>query len=369
MTFKSFVLNSLEKGRTFFWHRKEVAKQKDKRRVKLAKRVRLTKEQKREIDSFYKTNYGRKINYRWHKIYTAISGKFDYKYFAEYLYTPDFQRLSNDPNYRIGFQDKNILPLLIKGSGINVKAPENIFSCSNGIILDSDSNIVTKEEMIDRLSTLDSFFIKQSIGSNSGDNCWVVTKDKFDKNTFENEILLKLGKNFVVQSLLKNQKDVELINPTSVNSFRVITYIINDVIYCSPIILRVGRTGNYRDNAHAGGLFVAVSNDGEIISNGKTEFGEDVEIHPDSKIRFKGYRIKNVNKILIAAKKVASLFPRVGVIDWDFILDEKGDPVCLEANMFYGSVWLIQMSHGVSVFGDNTAKILQIIRNNKRLYE
>ena len=81
-----------------------------------------------------------------------------------------------------------------------------------------------------------------------------------------------------------------------------------------------------------------------------------------------GYRIKNVNKIIEAAKQLAALFPQVGVIDWDFLLNEKGEPVVLEANMMYGSVWLIQMSHGKSVFGENTARVLQIIRENKKTY-
>ena len=33
-----------------------------------------------------------------------------------------------------------------------------------------------------------------------------------------------------------------------------------------------------------------------------------------------------------------------------------------------GSVWLPQMAHGKSAFGDNTERVLEIVRNNKELY-
>ena len=151
-------------------------------------------------------------------------------------------------------------------------------------------------------------------------------------------------------------------------SFRILTYIVDGVIYTSPIILRIGRDGKNCDNAHAGGLFVAVGDDGKIVSNGKTEFNDNYESHPDSNIKFNGYKIKNVDKVIKAAKEAASLVPHVGVIDWDFVLDETGDAVLLEGNMFGGSIWLIQMSHGKAVFGEKTARILQLIRKNKHLY-
>ena len=192
---------------------------------------------------------------------------------------------------------------------------------------------------------------------------------QFDKKSFIECTLKAIGRNYVIQECLENQDDIKALNSSSLNTFRAITYIVDGEINCSPIILRIGRNKSYRDNAHAGGIFVAVSNNGEIISNGKTEFGEDIEIHPDSNIKLKGYKIQNVYKIIDAAKKVASLLPRVGVIDWDFILNEKGEPVCIEGNMFWGGIWLIQMSHGVSAFGDNTARVLQLIKNNKPLYK
>ena len=371
MNIKNLLNSTINKAKRFRLHRGEIKKQKDKRRVAIANKVSLTREQKKQIDVFFTTNYGKRISYRWHMIYTAISGKFDYRFFPEYLYAPDFQMISNDPDYYNGLQDKNILPRIVKGSGLNIKTPAVIFSCSNGIITNADNRVMAEKEMLAELYGMDSFFIKPSINSNSGIGCELITKRGDNIGNYAEVVkssVLSHGKDFIIQKPLINQDDIAQINPTSVNSFRIISFIIDGQINVSPIILRVGRNDSCCDNAHSGGLFVAVSDDGEIISNGKTEFGEDVEIHPNSNIHFKGYKIKNVYKITNAAKELAALFPHVGVIDWDFILDEEGEPVVVEANMMYGSVWLIQMAHGESVFGDKTARVLQLIKKNKKLF-
>lgn len=62
------------------------------------------------------------------------------------------------------------------------------------------------------------------------------------------------------------------------------------------------------------------------------------------------------------------LIPHVGCINWDLTLDKDENVVLIEGNMRYGSIWLVQMAHGVSAFEDNTARVLQLLKENKRLY-
>ncbi len=45
----------------------------------------LTDEEKREIDEYYLSNYGHKIDYRFHNTYKYYSGKFDVRYFPPVL--------------------------------------------------------------------------------------------------------------------------------------------------------------------------------------------------------------------------------------------------------------------------------------------
>lgn len=349
-------------------YRRENIKQNDKRRKALIKSCHLTKEQIKEAQIFYKNYYGKKINLKWHKLYTAISRKFDYQYFPELLYTPEYQRQYNSPDYYKAIADKNLLPLLIKGSKCS-QTPETLFYSSNGILLDSNHNKIDLQRCVEILKKEKRVFLKPSVDSNSGNGCFVYDVDQESLSVAQLEKILKpLGKDFVVQKIIKNQKDIEAINPSSLNTFRIITYTINGIIKASPVILRVGVNGNYLDNAHAGGVFVAIDNEGNVISNGKNEFGLDLEVHPDTNIRFKGYKIKNVRKMIDSVIKAAYLIPHVGVIDWDVTLNEKEEPVIVEANTYNGSIWLIQMSHGVSVFGEDTKDILLSIKENKIRY-
>ena len=62
------------------------------------------------------------------------------------------------------------------------------------------------------------------------------------------------------------------------------------------------------------------------------------------------------------------LIPHVACINWDLTLDLDENVVLIEGNMRYGGIWLIQMAHGVSAFEDNTARVLQLLKENKRLY-
>ena len=59
--------------------------------------------------------------------------------------------------------------------------------------------------------------------------------------------------------------------------------------------------------------------------------------------------------------------PQLGVVNWDFTIDQEGDPILIEANCHDGSVWLPQMAHGAGAFGDKTAEVLSWLRFMNRL--
>lgn len=80
-----------------------------------------------------------------------------------------------------------------------------------------------------------------------------------------------------VQELVENSKDIKALNPSSLNNFRVITYILDGKIYHMPIILRIGRNGKRLDNAHQGGIFIGVNDDGYLLKEAHSEFNDRFE--------------------------------------------------------------------------------------------
>ena len=347
----------------------EIKKIKEKKRVFIQNKVSLTNEQKEQVNKFYLKHYGKKIMLNWHKNYYAISGKFDYKYFPESLYIPYFERLLNNPNYYKCLQDKNVTELFIKGLDY-VKSIDYYAKCVNGLLTNDKGEIIDINQL-SRILEGERCFIKSTVDSNSGKGCRVCHFiNNKDQKTNENivDIIKTFGNNYVIQHLVKNSSFLSKLNPTSLNTFRVITYILDNKVYHMPVLLRIGRYGKFLDNAHAGGIFIGIDDNGDLLEFAHSEFGGNYDRHPDTDVVFKGYCIPEVTSVIDVAHKLQTLFPQVGCINWDLTLDENNDVVLIETNMRCGSVWLPQMAHGKSAFGDNTERVLEIIRNNKELY-
>ena len=54
--------------------------------------------------------------------------------------------------------------------------------------------------------------------------------------------------------------------------------------------------------------------------------------------------------------------PYLGILSWDLSLDTEGAVVLMEVNTTGQSAWFCQMVNGESLFGENTGKMLQLIR-------
>ena len=112
---RNFLSDTLEKIIIYLSKKHELKKYKDPRRVSIYSKIQLTKEQKKQIDDLYLTNYGKKIPYIWHRHFTAFTGNFDAKYFPESMFIPEFERyMSFKKEYAQVFTDKNMLPMLGK---------------------------------------------------------------------------------------------------------------------------------------------------------------------------------------------------------------------------------------------------------------
>lgn len=360
---KNAIINLIDKIVIHKKVKNEVLKFKDVRRAEIYNKVNLTNKQKKKIDDFYLENYGKKIPYTWHKHFTAFTGKFDYKYFPEMLYIPKFEYYMNkDKYYCNALSDKNFLNILFSK---HINMPKIIIYCINGLYFDGESNFLTKKQLEKKLDNLGVVFAKPTVETGSGKNCFLMNvKNSIDLNTKQKvfELLSELGSNWVIQEKIQSSKSLVKIYSGSINTFRIISYVWNNQIVCCPVILRIGQGGSYLDNAHAGGMFIAVNNDGKLHEKAFTEFKKEYLQHPDSLLKFKNYKIANFPRVMESVIKLHSKIPQVGIINWDFTIDIDENPVLIEANTGGGSIWLLEMAHGKSCFGDDTAEILQWIR-------
>lgn len=337
----------------------------DPRRVEIWSQVELTKEQMAQIDAFYLENYGEKVPYTYHRHFTAFTGKFDVKYFPETMFIPEFERyMTLRKEYAKVFTDKNMLYMLADGAG--VKMPVTLYKSTAGILADGQNRRISEAQLLQGLCNAGEVFIKPTVDTSSGQGCLVADfNDGVDVRSGKTcqEILARMGRDYTVQERLKCHSSITKIYDCSVNTFRIITYRWKDQFIALPAIMRIGSGGSYLDNAHAGGMFIALDNDGTLHKTAFTEFKKEFTVHPDSGLTFEGYQIPLFPKALEAAIRLHETVPQIGSVNWDLTIDEAGEPILIEANMnngnHGGSIWLLEMAHGCGSFGEHTQEVLQ----------
>lgn len=351
----------LEKIRRIVLRHQEIKKFKDPRRVRIFSTVTLSKKQEHQIDELYEKNYGEKIPYIWHRHFTAFTGRFDVNYFPELLFIPEFEHFMNyNHEYAKVLSDKNLLPYLTRAAGVHT--PHVYLSRVEGLFRDENGRQLTSDEFEKKLSNLGEAFVKPSVDSSSGHGCAVINlQNGVDQvsGVAVSKLLTQWGYNFVIQERLKCHESIAKIYPHSVNTFRIITYRWKDEICHMPVIMRIGSGGKNVDNAHAGGMFIAVEDDGTLHEKAFTEFNKQYTVHPDTKLVFKDYKIPHMERVIEAAKQMHALLPQLGCSNWDFTLNKNGEPTLIEINLRGGGIWVIEMAHGKGPFGERTAEVLR----------
>ena len=188
--------------------------------------------------------------------------------------------------------------------------------------------------------------------------------DGIDKIKNENlrTVFKKMGQNFIVQKKVVPHQAFSTLYPNSINTLRVVTYMMQDKIRTAPIVMRIGQGGGVVDNAHAGGMFIGVKNDGELLKEAFTEYQNRYTAHPDTGIVFEGYQIPCVPEIKKAAINLHENLPMFQFVSWDFTVDKDGNIVLIEVNLHSQSVWIPQIAHGKAMFGDDTAELLRCVK-------
>ena len=341
----------------------------DPKRLESIKDFQLTKEQKQEIDAFYLSNYGKKVDYTCHRTYAAYSGKFSPAFITEDIYIPELDHFLNIfEAYNSVFEDKNVMPHIAKSVG--VKTPQVLFSCVKGFYLDAQNRPVTLDTVLTTLHNYGRLFIKPSVDSMGGRSCVLAdVKEGIDVKSQQSlrEILAQMGDDFVIQACVVCHESLQKIYPKSVNTFRVITYRWKDKIYQGPSVLRLGKGGMDVDNATQGGIFLGVYPDGRLYDFAITKYGDRFYEHPDTALHFGTYCLPLFTKVTEAAIKLHHALPQVGVSNWDLTIDENGEVVLIEGNLQFGGVRLAQMACGVPVFGEHTAEMLQWVQKMKKM--
>ncbi len=173
------------------------------------------------------------------------------------------------------------------------------------------------------------------------------------------------GGDFIIQERLSQSEELSYFNPTSVNTIRMTLYrsVRNDECAVPSAIMRIGGKDSLIDNAHAGGAFVGIHDDGRLCGKVLDQYGRERTVF--NGVDFSGeHRIKDWDSIVTFAKKVGGCIPHMRLLALDIMIDSSGKPRLIEFNCTGYSMWLFQYTL-CGAFGKYTDEIIEYCRENK----
>ena len=139
---------------------------------------------------------------------------------------------------------------------------------------------------------------------------------------------------FLVEEAIEQCDELNQINPTVVNSFRVVTLYKDGEAHLVGNALRV----NQEADAVVGcsnDLYFSLGEDGRIDSNVIDDWGNVYEEHPLTGRRFADVRIPGVAEAFEMCRRAALKIPQVRYVGWDIAFSKDG-PVMVEGNQYPG---------------------------------
>ena len=319
---------------------------------KLKEHRSLTKEQKHEIRQYFKDLTGEIIPLTWHQFLYSRTGVYTKKYIPTSLYKVTLLYRANKHGYRDAYADKNMAEIFLP----DVKHPMTVLKNMNGYFY-IDGKAVTREEAITHCQNLDEVIIKPSLGTH-GDGARKLKVENGITNINGKsigEIFDSYKENYCIQGFICQHERMRALNPTSVNTIRVLTYRSGMEIIVLYTVIRIGRIGKEIDNESAGGISTVIYRDGKLGKYAYGDPGIDKVEYTDTGILLEGYEIPSYQKVVETVKRLHYNLPFFNLVGWDMAVGEDGEPILVEWNV---CTELSQSANGPA-FGEYTERIIK----------
>lgn len=332
---------------------------------------------------------------KWRQLDRSVT-PFYYRFFSNYIkpdvnIAPEYtthvyiEPILNPLQYRDYYEEKNIYDLMFPKGYL----PDTILRSINGCFMDKKYFPIDISDgvLVELCNNYDRIIVKPTVDSSSGHGIMMFVKsnDKFvsvnkDSDVLSVDLLQKNYRgNFIIQEYLTQSDFLAQFNPTSVNTIRIHAYrsVKTNEVHLIGSILRIGASGSFCDNAHAGGLFIGIVN-GRLSNCLYNQWGESFDSFNGIDFSKETFIIPNYDKIENFAKQVAKKILHHRSIALDITLDKNNNPRLIEFNLSGFSSWLFQFTVGTA-YGDFTDEVIEycsrckknsnlIIGNNKTFY-
>lgn len=249
-------------------------------------------------------------------------------------------------------EDKRLMYSI--ANGLDINQPNELFSIHNGFFFSPSLDILSQNDVLLTINESKSrkLFVKPTFGV-GGKGIYIFCKEdgmyfcKEHNITLDSSFLNKIiSHNYVVQEGVIQHSELNQIYPHSLNTFRIVTEVTNNMnVNILFSLLRMGLGGNQVDNASSGGIYVKIDKETGLFNlKAYSDLDNTFEEHPDTNFKFKDYSFPMWDEVISFAKKMAFNFCEIKYIGWDIAFSSSG-PVLIEAN-HAPSIEIIQDVYG-----------------------
>jgi len=320
-------------------------KKKIKELIKANGLEKLSNGQIAEINLFY-GKYGiNGVSHLWHRYYAKSNSIFSPEYIPESVFYLQIEKKINMESHIAAMEDKNLLSRLLS----TTKQPVTILKNMNGCFYVGDE-LVDVDKAIEVCDKNEKMVIKPTIETGGGKNVILFTCSKgitSQKNLTIEDLLKSYQKNYIVQEAVSQHPLMAQLNPTSLNTLRIMTYMPN----CSEVMIlstiaRFGLKGSFVDNATLGGLTCGVQVDGRLNNVGFQNLTGAKYEATDSGIPFENITLPFMEKIKSSLDRMHKLVPYFKLISWDLAIDTDENVVLIEFNATGQDLNMHQLNNG-----------------------
>ena len=297
----------------------------------------------------YWKKYGYKPAKYWYQIFCDADQKVDPRYIPDDLYYGEMIPYFSNSQFRRFGEDKCYHDIWFP----DIKRPETICKNIAGVYYSPDMTPISFDEAVNLAEAFsEECLVKPSI--DSGEGRLIRFFDPAEKNRTEiEETFRKLGANFIMQAAVRQHETLSKLNPSSLNTIRIVSFFFEGEVQILSCILRVGAPNSKVDNVGAGGYACPIQMDGQLNDRAVNRTAEWVE-ETSTGIRFADIKIPEFDKVIETVKSAHKRLAHFKLIGWDMTVDQQGDPVLIEYNTCPGAN---QISCGPT-FGDLTDRVL-----------
>ena len=261
-----------------------------------------------------------------------------------------------NPQHSNPCDDKNLYDLYFH----DINRPVTVFRKTNGFILNDIYCEISLNDVISLCKEENEVILKKGKFSYGGKGImfWNAQESVDELLGFIDE-----SSDVICQRVIKQHTELSRLNPSSVNTLRIITLVFEGHIHILSSVVRIGVNGSRVDNASSGGIVCGIKQNGQLKDVAYTADGEMFLKHPQGTV-FNSVFVPNFNEccemVTALAKRMLSVSR---LISWDIAIDEAGNPLLIEFNASCGELDFHQYCNG-PIFGDLTEEVLDDVFNN-----